>query len=161
MTEEEVTVRLHEQLKNWLIDLGKSVKDKRGADYYSKVWTGDSESLTIQLGNWRDSYSPDVVWKRKDQKCVFEISFTEDWRAVAGEIFLASMVEYCVKVFVIDSLPEGKEPTYENRWKKYVSMLGEKAGLRFGAELILFPENNKIDEIKRLIRERLTPNWVW
>jgi len=166
MTEEEVGKRLHAQLKNWLIDLGRSIKDKRGADYYSKVWTGDSESLTIRLGERQDSYSPDVIWKRRDQKCIFEISFTEGWRAVAGEIFLASMVEDCVKVFVIDTFSDEEGSSYENRWQNYVSMLGRKAGLRYGAELILFPyelyEESKIDEIRRLIQERLKErNWIF
>ena len=164
---EEVSKRLHEQLKNWLIALGSSIKDKRGADYYSKVWTGDSEALIIPLGgNYSYSYSPDVIWKRRDQKCIFETAFTEDWRAVAGEICLASMVDDCVRVFIIDSFSEKERSSYENIWKNYVSMVGKKTGLKYGAELISFPselyENGKIVEIKKLIQERLKDrSWVF
>lgn len=155
---------LHEELKNWLIDLGRNVKDKRGKPYYS-TWTGDSKQLVVRMGKKHDTYQPDVVWKHRDEICVFEIAFTETWREVAGEVCLASMVEDCVKIFVITYLPEGDASIYEHRWKEFVSMVGEKVGLKYSAEALFIPydfhEENKIDEVKQLVLARLKErNWV-
>lgn len=157
---------LHEQLKNWLINLGKSMKTKRGKPYYSKVWSGDSESVVIRFGQRHDVCQPDVVWKHRNEKCIFEIAFTEEWREIAGEIALASMVEDCVKVFIITYLPEGATSIYEHRWKQFVRMVGEKVGLKYGAQLVFIPYNlyteNKIGEIKILMLATLKDrNWVW
>ena len=156
---------LHEQLKYWLISLGKSLKNKRGKPYY-KAWSGDSKSLIIRFGKRHDSYYPDVAWKHRDEICAFEIAFTEGWREIAGEICLASMVEDCVKIFITTYLPEGDASFYERRWKEYVSMIGEKVGLKYGAEVLFIPydiyKENKIDDIKKVILARLEDRkWVW
>ena len=155
---------LHEELKKWLIDLGKNVKYKRGKPYYS-AWSGDSKPLDIRIGKKHDTYQPDVVWKHRNEICVFEIAFTEAWREIAGEICLASMVEDCVKIFIITYLPEGDASIYEHRWKEFVSMVGEKVRLKYGAEVVFIPYNlyaeNKIDDIKQLVLARLKErNWV-
>jgi len=160
----------HDEIKQWLIDLGKSVKDKKGNPYYSEVWSGDSKSLDIRIRKKHAEYNPDVIWKHRGEKCIFEIAFTEDWRAIAGEICLASMVEDCTKIFIITYVPgslvSGSEDIYESRWGNFISMVGEKVDLRYGADAIFIPfdlyDGNKIDEIKMLILTRLKDrNWVW
>jgi len=145
---------LHEELKSWLIEIGKS------SDYL-KSYSGDSKWLNIQFGKWQDVYQPDVIWKYRGGICVFEIAFTEGWREVAGEICLASMVEDCTQIFIISQSSENPEATeiYENRWKKYVSMIGKKVGLKYGAELtfILYTiwKEERVEEIKKVILNRL------
>lgn len=155
---------LHEELKNWLIDLGRNMKDKRGKSYYL-TWSGDSKPLVIRLGKKHDAYQPDVVWKHRDEICAFEIAFTETWREIAGEICLASMVEDCVKIFIITYPPEGDASIYEYRWKNFVSMVGKKVGLKYGADVVFIPydsyKENKIDKIKQLVLDKLKErNWV-
>lgn len=49
--------------------------------------------------------------------------------------------------------------------EQYVSMIGEKVGLKYGAEAVFIPynlyEENKVDEIKQLLLARLKErNWV-
>lgn len=144
---------LHDRLKYWLIELGNSL----GYESYS----GDSEPLTVQLGKWHDSYQPDVVWRYRGEICVFEIVFTEKWRAVVGEICLASMVEDCIKIFIVH--PSSKYPAaseaYEYRRGTYYSMIGKKVGLKHGAKAIFFPydalEKKRIEEIKSLVLKQL------
>lgn len=73
--------RLHEKLKKMLIDIGSK------AGY--KSFSGDSECLDIRLKRKHIEYKPDVIWKSKTSCHVFEIAFTEDWRAIVGEYILA------------------------------------------------------------------------
>jgi hypothetical protein len=73
--------RLHEKLKSFLIEVGQ----KEGY----KSFSGDSECLDIRLKKKRIEYKPDVIWKSKTSCHVFEIAFTEDWRAIVGEFTLA------------------------------------------------------------------------
>jgi hypothetical protein len=125
---------LHDELKQWLIELGKTVKDKRENPYYSETWTGDSKSVDLRVGRKHDTDRPDVIWKSKGDKCIFQIAFQESWREIAGEICLASMVEDCSKVFIItyvegDVHPE-VESAWRNRWANFVSMVGEYVGLK-------------------------------
>jgi len=130
----------HNELKQWLIDLGKSVKDKRGNPYYTDVWSGDSQSLDIRVGSKHAECNPDVIWKYRSGKCIFEIAFTEDWRAIAGEICLAGMVEDCTKIFIITYTPgdlvSGAEDIYRNRYEDFVSIVGGKVGFEYGASVL-------------------------
>jgi len=77
--------RFHEELKNFLIEYG----EKKGYKSYS----GDSEPLDIRLRQKHIEYKPDVIWKRKESYYIFEIAFTENWRAIIGEFILASLKE--------------------------------------------------------------------
>jgi hypothetical protein len=160
----------HDELKQWLIDLGKGVMDKKDNQYYSEVWSGDSKSLDIRIRKKHTEYNPDVIWKYRGGKCIFEIAFTEDWRAIAGEICLASMVEDCTKVYILTYIPRGLvsggDSNYENRWTNFVSMVGEKVGLKWGASALFIPfdvyDKNKINEAKTLILSKLKEDgWVW
>jgi hypothetical protein len=161
---------LHDELKQWLIDLGKSVKDKRGNPYYSETWSGDSKSVDLRVGRKHDTDRPDVIWKYKGEKGIFQIAFQETWREIAGEICLASMVEDCSKIFIITYVPRDvppeAEPLYKNRWTNFVSMVGEKVGLKYGATLIFISynqyEHKEIEAVKSLILARLKDDdWVW
>jgi hypothetical protein len=83
--------RFHEELKNFLIELG----DKEGY----KSFSGDSECLDVRLKKKRIEYKPDIVWQTGKAYYVFELAFTEDWRAVIGEYALAWLKE-CSRFFV-------------------------------------------------------------
>jgi len=54
--------RLHDRLKNWLVELGEQVKDSRGNPKYSS-YSGDSQPIDIRFGMKHVEYQPDVVWK--------------------------------------------------------------------------------------------------
>lgn len=63
---------LHDQLKEWLVTLGKE------NGYES--WTPDERNNYefSKIRNAKVDYIPDVVWKKKGEKVIFEIAFTED-----------------------------------------------------------------------------------
>lgn len=145
---------LHDTLKYWLIKLGNSLG-------YEKSYSGDSKPLIVQVGKRHDAYQPDVIWRYRGGICVFEIAFTEDWRAVVGEICLASMVENCTKIFIVCPSSQYLEASeaYEYRMGTYYSMIGEKVGLKYGAKAIFIPfdawEKDRIEDIKGLILKQL------
>jgi len=151
---------IHEELKNWLVDIG----NKSG---YLKSHSGDSKPLPIQYGKWHDSHQFDVVWKYRGGICTFEIAFNEVPRMWAEEICLASMIEDCTQIFIIAPSIKGVDASknYEYRWGNYVSMIGKKVGLKYGAELIFIPyeawEMGKIEEMKKIILGRLKKlEWI-
>jgi hypothetical protein len=83
--------QFHEELKSFLIDLGK----KEGFKSYS----GDSECLDVRIKRKRIEYKPDVIWSTGKSSYVFELAFTEDWRAIIGEFALA-WLKGCSRFFV-------------------------------------------------------------
>jgi len=96
-----LTDRLHDSLKKWLVELGKSVKDSKGNPKYS-AYSGDSQPVDIRFGMKHIEYQPDVVWNRKGRLHIFELAFSENWRSIVGEIALASMIKNCT-LFLITS----------------------------------------------------------
>ena len=90
--------KLHEEIKSFLIELGQN----KGY----KAYSGDSQPLDVRIKQRHLEYKPDVIWKTKRGKhYIFEIAFTEDWRAVAGEYALSHISDasnYFVFRFVED-----------------------------------------------------------
>jgi hypothetical protein len=83
LTKEE---RLHNRIKSLLAKAGK----EEGYTTYS----GDTECVDIRFKKKRVEYKPDVIWKGKISSHVFEVAFTEDWRAVVGEFVMAHLAEF-------------------------------------------------------------------
>jgi hypothetical protein len=90
----------HEELKQWLLDLGKNVKDAKGKPYY-KVYSGDSQPLDIRVRKRHITYQPDVVWERNGKLYLIELAFNEDWRAIVGELTAASALKNLGGAFII------------------------------------------------------------
>lgn len=88
-----MTQSLHEPLKNWLIEMGKTKKDGKDNSYYSEVYSGDSQPLDIRRGKKHFTYQPDVIYVRKGRTRILEIAQTENWRAWVGELALAKGVQ--------------------------------------------------------------------
>jgi hypothetical protein len=84
---------VHEKLKQWLLELGR----KKGYETYS----GDSEPVDIRIKKKHIEYKPDVIWHWKGGLYIAEIAFSEDWRAIAGEFLLISMVKSCKGFLII------------------------------------------------------------
>ena len=99
--------KVHDDIKNWLIELGRA----NGYD----AWTPDENNNVefSKIRKFKIDYRPDVVWRSKltKGKAFFELAFQEDLRQVIGEVFLASLVDGYVKVFIIRSTKD------ENYWK--------------------------------------------
>jgi hypothetical protein len=91
--------KLHRSIKSWLMELGNSQENK-GKKYY-RCYSGDGEPLFIQQTRRHISYRPDVVWGDGSQSVVFELAFTDGWRAIAGEVLLAALSRKVAKVFII------------------------------------------------------------
>ncbi len=87
-----MSVNAHSIFKEYLIEVGKSVKDARGNPYY-EVYSGDSEPLDIRHKKKHFEYQPDVVWKRKGKLYLIEIAFNEDWRSIVGELTLVYLTK--------------------------------------------------------------------
>jgi hypothetical protein len=84
---------VHTELKQWLLELG----EKSGYEAYS----GDSEPIDIRIKKKHIEYFPDVIWNWKGGLYITEIAFSEDWRAIVGEFFLASMIKNIKGFFMI------------------------------------------------------------
>ena len=84
---------VHEDLKQWLLELGKS----NGYETYS----GDSEPIDIRIKRKRVEYIPDVIWNWKGGLYIIELAFSEDWRAIVGEFLLVSMIKNCKEFFMV------------------------------------------------------------
>ena len=91
-----------------------------------KSYSGDSEPLDIRLRQKHIEYQPDVVWKNKrGRRFVFEIAFTDDWRAVAGEFVLSSLAD-CSKFLVFRYVSdEDKVDSEIERLDDLLNILGE------------------------------------
>lgn len=79
---------VHDELKQWLLDLGA----KSG---YDEAYSGDSEPIDIRIGEKHVEYHPDVVWNYRGGLHIIELAFSDDWRAIAGELLLASIAKNC------------------------------------------------------------------
>ena len=129
-----------------------------------EAWTTDKKAR-VQVSICRDckvDYRPDVVWKHQKtrEKILFELIFTDDFRKVVGEMFLASQVENFTKMYFIR--PTEDEPFWKNieRFLRYT--FGRSEGLvktYHRPSFIIFPrsleKNRQVDEIKKRIIEVL------
>lgn len=144
-----MNTRVHEKLKYFLIELGES----KGYKSYS----GDSQPLDIRLKQKHIEYQPDVVWKTKrGKRFVFEIAFTEDWRAVAGEFVLSSLAE-CSK-FLVFRYVNDKDKIDSEIEKLYdlLSILGEHFKETTWYYWILTKDNIKnFEKLKKDIKREL------
>lgn len=119
----------------------------------------------MQVSICRDSkvdYRPDVVWKhpKTREKILFELIFTEDFRKVIGEMFLASQVENFTKMFFIR--PTEDEPFWKNieRFLRYAFERSDGVVKTYHRpSFIIFPrsleKNRQVDEIKERITDVL------
>lgn len=112
---------VHDELKQWLLDLGT----KSG---YIESYSGDSEPIDIRVGRKSVEYHPDVVWNWNGGFYIIELAFSDDWRAIAGELLLSSIVKNC-KWFYMITVGEpdftgalfniiGKKVNF-NKWSSY------------------------------------------
>jgi len=149
--------RIHELLKTFLIDLGKSVKDSRNNPYYDNVYSGDSEPVDIRLGKRHLEDKPDVGWERRGKPFLIEITMTQEWRTIVGQITLASMVKNIGGIFILTS---GWTTDYINT---VVSLICGKLGVTQWFMLNLSKEDMEdIDKAKKTIISYLRKyNWVF
>jgi len=86
----------HTTVKDILFEIAESTK-------YWKAKSGDSQPLDIRKGKRHIEYNPDVYWMSPQGKIfIFEVAYTEDQRAIVGELTLSSLVpniwRFCVIV---------------------------------------------------------------
>jgi hypothetical protein len=102
------------------------------------------------------------VWKhpKTREKILFELIFTEDFRKVIGEMFLASQVENFTKMFFIR--PTEDEPFWKNieRFLRYAFERSDGVVKTYHRpSFIIFPrsleKNRQVDEIKERITDVL------
>jgi len=140
--------RFHENLKNFLIELG----EKEGF----KAFSGDSECLDVRLKRSRVEYKPDVIWRYGASCYVFEIAFTEDWRAVIGEFALAWLKD-CSKflVFRLVDNEDEKDSEYD-LLNNLFSILGKKfENVTWYFWIFTKAETRSFEKAKRAIRKQL------
>lgn len=141
--------KLHEELKNFLVELGK----KKGYRSFS----GDSECLDIRIKKKRIEYKPDVIWKTNNSYYIFEFAFTEDWRAVIGEFILAWLKEDCSKFFVFRFVKSQEELDSEYYLLNNLFVILGKTFKKIGWNFyILTKEDEKnFEKTKKKIRKEL------
>lgn len=153
---------VHDRLKAWLIALGKT------NDY--EAWTPDRKNRVevAKVRNVKVDYRPDVVWRKKgtNQKVFFELIFTEDFRKVVGEMFLASQVEGFNKMYFVR--PTGDEGFWKNIEKLLRLAFRSEEGIvstRYRPRFIIFnrslERDSKFDEIKKNVSQALIEDkWI-
>jgi len=83
--------KLHDQLKNWLLEVGEHSVDRKGKLYYTRTYSGDSEPLDIRKGKKHVEYRPDVIFERGKSRFIIEIAQNDPWLAWVGEVFMAKL----------------------------------------------------------------------
>lgn len=146
--------KLHESIKFWLMELGASQKDKHKK--YYRCYSGDGEPVIAQLKRRQIAYHPDVVWEHPGQSVVFELAFTEDWRAIAGEVLLAALSRKAAKVFIITNY---EDPAVSSMVSILYDWTKEQDLLKWGCEHIVVTgiEDAK-RKLRRLLRDR---GYIW
>ena len=142
---------LHDSLKEWLVELGKQAKDKRGNPRYES-YSGDSQPVDIRSGTKHVEYQPDVVWNRKGKLYIIELAFSENWRSIVGEIALASMIKHC-KILIITQ-------GFENEFiDNLIPLFGKKLEVHW--TYYNFEEFGDFDSMKKDIRKWLKElHWI-
>jgi len=143
----------HDELKQWLLDLGKKVKDARGKPYY-EAYSGDSQLVHIGLGKRHVSYQPDVVWDRNGKLYIIELAFNEDWRSIVGELALAAALRNLGGIFII---------TYgysDDFISNLVSMFGDKLNIVWAYLNFSDEEYSDVENMKKQIKQNLE-SWKW
>ena len=87
-----MSVRIHDDLKNWLVERIAKTVDGRGNPYYTRVYSGDQEPVDVRSGKSHFYFQPDVVLERHGKKWFIEIALSEDWRSIIGEFVIANLV---------------------------------------------------------------------
>jgi hypothetical protein len=152
--------RVHNALKEYLLELGEESKDSTGRPYY-EVYSGDSQPIDIRLGKRRIEYKPDVVWEYKGKPyLVIEIALTEEWRTIVGEMTLAYFTKGCTGIIIITS---GWD---ENYIKNLVSLIGDKLKHAFKREFYMHCINLNENQLKDLkeakgIIKKSLKQWDW
>lgn len=143
----------HNELKQWLLNLGKKVKDAKGNPYY-KVYSGDSEPVDIRLGKRHIPYQPDVIWDRKGKLYLIELAFNEDWRSIVGELAAASALKNLGRIFIV---------TYgwsDDFISDVISLFGEKFNIRWASHNFSEDEYLDVAYIKNKVKQDLK-KWEW
>jgi hypothetical protein len=143
----------HDELKRWLLELGKKVTDAKGKPYY-EVYSGDSQLVHIGLGKKHVPYQPDVVWDRNGKLWLIEIAFNEDWRSIVGELALTSAVKNPSGIFII---------TYgwdEDFIPNLLPLFGDKFNIEWAYESFSDEEYSDLETMKKLIKKDLE-KWEW
>ena len=143
----------HEELKQWLLDLGKKVKDAKGKPYYD-VYSGDTQPVDIRMRKRRVAYQPDVVWDRKGKLYLIELAFNEDWRSIVGELAVASAIKNLGGVFIV---------TYgwaDDYISDLLSLFGEMFNIWWAYHNFSDNEYSDIEYMKKELRKDLK-EWKW
>lgn len=140
--------RTHVVLKEYLLELGKQVKDARGQPYY-KVYSGDSEPIDIRFRRKHIEYAPDIVWERRGKPFIIEIALNEDWRSIVGEITLANLTKKCTGILIITT---GWDEDY---FGNLVPLIGNKLGVTWYYIILDEEEIKEIERAKRTLRTNL------
>lgn len=72
-----------------------------GKEHGYETYSGDSQPVDVRVKRKHIEYAPDVVWDWKGRLYITELAFSEDWRAIAGEFLLASLIKNCKGFFMV------------------------------------------------------------
>jgi len=137
--------KAHNTLKEYLLELGRNVKDSKGKPYY-RVYSGDSEPIDIRRGKKHIEYAPDVIWERKGRPLIIEIALNEDWRSIVGELTLASLAKGCYAILVITTNWD------EEYLDSLMSIIGDKLGIYWYYIILNEKDLRNLEETKKMIK---------
>nr|KXH70600.1 MAG: hypothetical protein AM325_15700 [Candidatus Thorarchaeota archaeon SMTZ1-45] len=146
--------KLHDALKNWIMEKAELKKDARKNKYYDRVFSGDMEPVDIRVRMKHFDYRPDIVLVRKDRKYLVEIALSEDWRALVGELSLAKACRAANVLFIVSG------------WDKdalddILTVMGEVLDYEKWYYIILDDNDvNNLEKAKKVVSKWLT-DWEW
>jgi hypothetical protein len=142
---------LHDSLKQWLVELGKQIKDARGNPRY-EAYSGDSQPVDIRYGKKHVEYNPDVVWRHRGRLYIIELAFSENWRSIVGEIALASMIKDCRLFLITQGFPT-------EFMGNLVPLFGKKLGVNW--MYYNYEEESDLESMKKDFRRWLKDShWI-
>ncbi len=90
----------HDEIKKFVLDLGREVKDAKGRPHY-KVYSGDEQPVDIRLKKRHTTYRPDVVWEYDGNRVIFVVAVQEEKRTIIGEVALSAIVGNRTKIVIL------------------------------------------------------------
>lgn len=146
----------HDDLKNLLVEIGKSAVDSKGKPYFDRSYSGDSEPIDVRRGMKSVEYPPDVIWKKTGRLFMIEVALNENWRSIVGEFALAKIVNCWGILFITDF--------EENFFSSLISVLEKGFGFKRWYYYLLDEKNfkdidNTAKEIVKFLKNRKFKGW--
>ncbi len=145
----------HGLLKNWLIEEAKAKITSKGKPYYKRVYSGDSEPVSIPSKGKQFEYRPDIVLIEKSRMFLISIGLSYDWRTIVGELALANAADAFMILFILFDAKDGRSEEIE----RIVSVVGKTIHYHGAVIVLTREEYDDLERAKDRLRKDLY-EWI-